>query len=441
MAEMREKRVEGVKIDRVKVDVALLVSAASFEGDSRRVWAGWADELEAQLKQFPRDTRIATMVFYHPCTGKSQTPSVYFRSRLQTVRSALQDPTAGGLIETVCGFCVYQSVTALEWREDAIKSCILIDLACSKEWKDFENPCQRKEDPVRSWTDLAAKGVSLSVIGHEAWPLQHREYYEMLCVKTGGRLIQVSSKGESIKAVHDITEDDVFLERTLPFVKEEIVDLYAQSQGAGWTRAVTKVDQEYYENKRAVWNQDQLVKRVQGLVCSEPRAPGSYFLLKADKPPSAIAVRLAKNRTWHQYAEQAIEESRILGVGRRIKELRLEHLASREDETRPNAETFASRARKMLCGITKTVEEDEHQRSPDVKREAQVVWYERRPFSWYVVNCSRAQTERLISRVVNRMAEKAEDDETGRDDLVVEEPREIFKGIPGSPESAYEEEG
>lgn len=175
------------------------------------------------------DVKFALVAYRdHPPQESSFVTKVYpFTSSLSTMKQCLNECSASGGGDTPEAVAdALHDCYKLEWREAATKIVILIADApphgVEKNGDSFPNGCPLGLDPVKICHDMAAKGITLNVVGCEPSIVPYKSLFMGLAYITGGRYLPLASAGTLSDVIVHGAAEEISLEKMMADVHREV---------------------------------------------------------------------------------------------------------------------------------------------------------------------------------------------------------------------------
>lgn len=152
-----------------------------------------------------------------------------FTDSVDTMKSWLNECRADGGGDTPEAVAdALNDVLNLSWREEATKMCVFITDApphglANEDCQDsFPEGCPDGLDPMNITKDLAAKGVSLYIVGCEPSVSDYKDFYLALATITGGQYIPLKDANGLTKIIIFGSREQISLKKLEAEVENEI---------------------------------------------------------------------------------------------------------------------------------------------------------------------------------------------------------------------------
>ncbi|KAH3859425.1 uncharacterized protein LOC127873926 [Dreissena polymorpha] len=199
----------GTYIDAAKRSICTIFEeiVASEKGDVRLALVNYRDHP-------PQDYTYVTEV--HDFTNSSSTMKGWLDNTKAHGGGDLPEAVADAL----------QDILNLSWRTHATKICVCISdapphgIGC--EHDKFPNGCPLGIDPMNVVRQMAAKGITLYVVGCEPSISPYKGFFTAIAYMTGGQYVPLTQAGELSKVIIGGAREEMGLERLMEEVNEEV---------------------------------------------------------------------------------------------------------------------------------------------------------------------------------------------------------------------------
>ncbi|CAF2529021.1 unnamed protein product [Rotaria sp. Silwood2] len=162
----------------------------------------------------PQDTTFVTRV--HDFTAK--------RNKMKRWLEHCQAQGGGDAPEAVAD--ALHDALKLSWRAESTKICVLISDArphgLDPNGDDFPNGCPVGLDPIKVVREMAAKRITLYVVGIEPPIVRYRDFFMSLAYITGGQYVPMVTSKLLAKVIIGGVREEISLERLMQEAQADI---------------------------------------------------------------------------------------------------------------------------------------------------------------------------------------------------------------------------